>query len=154
MRNIGVSNAQIQHAATPTNESGRPAAGMSTPYPNLKPVLVELRLDDRAVEAALAPAAGIDVPQPEAMRQQYLQALKPDIVLVEGPPEADELLRYTEHAELKPPVAILVYQTDQLQQAVYYPFAEFSPEWQAIRWAVRRGVRPFDSAQADLSRRR
>ena len=46
MRNIGVSNAQIQHAATPTNESGRPAAGMSTPYPNLKPVLVELRLDE------------------------------------------------------------------------------------------------------------
>lgn len=53
--------------------------------------------------------------------QQYLQALKPDIVLVEGPPEADELLRYTQHAELKPPVAILVYQTDELQQAVYYP---------------------------------
>lgn len=70
--------------------------------------------------------------------QQYLQALKPDIVLVEGPPEADELLRYTQHAELKPPVAILVYQTDELQQAVYYPFAEFSPEWQAIQYAKKR----------------
>lgn len=72
--------------------------------------------------------------------QQYLQALKPDIVLVEGPPEADELLRYTEHAELKPPVAILVYQTDALQQAVYYPFAEFSPEWQAIQYAKKAHI--------------
>lgn len=72
--------------------------------------------------------------------QQYLQALKPDIVLVEGPPEADELLRYTAHAELKPPVAILVYQTDELQQAVYYPFAEFSPEWQAIQYAKKAGI--------------
>jgi hypothetical protein len=72
--------------------------------------------------------------------QQYLQALKPDIVLVEGPPEADELLRYTEHAELKPPVAILVYQTDELQQAVYYPFAEFSPEWQAIQYAKKAHI--------------
>lgn len=72
--------------------------------------------------------------------QQYLQALKPDIVLVEGPPEADELLRYTEHVELKPPVAILVYQTDALQQAVYYPFAEFSPEWQAIQYAKKAHI--------------
>jgi hypothetical protein len=72
--------------------------------------------------------------------QQYLQALKPDIVLVEGPPEADELLRYMGHAELKPPVAILVYQTVALQQAVYYPFAEFSPEWQAIHYAKKAGI--------------
>ena len=55
MRNVEIPNAQVQHAATPINDSGRPAAGMNTPYPNLKPVLVELRLDEvdsRGVAAA------------------------------------------------------------------------------------------------------
>jgi hypothetical protein len=46
MQNIEIPNAQVQRVATPAIESDRPAAGMSTPYPNLKPVLVELRLDE------------------------------------------------------------------------------------------------------------
>lgn len=46
MRNVEIPCVQVQRVATPANESGRPAAGMSTPYPNLKPVLVELRLDE------------------------------------------------------------------------------------------------------------
>jgi hypothetical protein len=46
MQNSGIPNAQVQRVATPAIESGGTAAGMSTPYPNLKPVLVELRLDE------------------------------------------------------------------------------------------------------------
>ncbi len=46
MQNSGIPNAQVQRIATPAIESGGTAAGMSTPYPNLKPVLVELRLDE------------------------------------------------------------------------------------------------------------
>ncbi|WP_459018176.1 hypothetical protein [Stenotrophomonas sp. PSU_St142] len=46
MKNSGIPNAQVQRIATPAIESGGTAAGMSTPYPNLKPVLVELRLDE------------------------------------------------------------------------------------------------------------
>jgi len=46
MRNVEIPSMQVQRVATPAIESGRPAAGMSTPYPNLKPVLVELRLDE------------------------------------------------------------------------------------------------------------
>lgn len=65
----------------------------------------------------------------------FLEELKPDIVLIEGPPEADGILSWTDDEELKPPVAILSYQPDNPQRSVFYPFAEFSPEWQAIRYA-------------------
>lgn len=70
----------------------------------------------------------------------FLEATKPDIVLVEGPPEADAILEWASHTELKPPVAILMYQTDDLKHSVYYPFAEFSPEWQAIQYAFEHKV--------------
>jgi len=67
-----------------------------------------------------------------------LERLQPDVVLIEGPPEADELLPLAAHAEMKPPVALLVYAVDKPAQAVFYPFAVFSPEWQAIQYAVER----------------
>jgi hypothetical protein len=82
--------------------------------------------------------------------RSYLEELKPDIVLVEGPPEADAMLQWADHEELKPPVAILCYQPDNLQQSVFYPFAEFSPEWQAILFAKKNKipVRFFDLPMA------
>ncbi|MFY7964588.1 MAG: DUF5682 family protein [Chitinophagaceae bacterium] len=72
--------------------------------------------------------------------QAFLEELKPDIVLVEGPPEADSLLQYANHPNLIPPIAILAYQSDNIQQSVYYPFAEFSPEWQAIQYAKKANI--------------
>ncbi|MFL5747048.1 MAG: DUF5682 family protein [Niastella sp.] len=72
--------------------------------------------------------------------KEFLETIKPDIVLVEGPPEADSLLQWVNHAELKPPVAILVYQPDDPQRSSFYPFAEFSPEWQAIAYARRNNI--------------
>ncbi len=72
--------------------------------------------------------------------KSFLEQLKPDIVLVEGPPEGDELLRWALHSELKPPVAILAYRPDAPEKAVFYPFAEFSPEWQAIQYASKANV--------------
>jgi len=70
----------------------------------------------------------------------FLEELQPDIVLVEGPPEADAILQLVTHEELKPPVAILAYQPDNPQQSVFYPFAEFSPEWQAILYAKHHHI--------------
>ena len=67
-------------------------------------------------------------------------AWQPDAVLVEGPPEADGLLPYLNDAALVPPVALLVHAVETPQQAVFYPFARFSPEWQALRWAAGAGV--------------
>ncbi len=72
--------------------------------------------------------------------KEYLEKVKPDIVLVEGPPEADSILEWVNNDLLKPPVAILAYQPDAPQKAVFYPFAEFSPEWQAILYARRNNI--------------
>lgn len=70
-----------------------------------------------------------------------LAALHPDLVLVEGPPELNDVLNHVGDATLKPPVAILAYNPNRPQQAVYYPFAEFSPEWQAMRYARQNEVK-------------
>jgi hypothetical protein len=65
---------------------------------------------------------------------------RPDMLLVEGPPEADDLVRWVADAALEPPVALLGYAADDPRRAAFWPFAVFSPEWQAIRWAVEHGV--------------
>jgi hypothetical protein len=79
-----------------------------------------------------------------------LRALQPDCILVEGPPEADGLAAFAGRPGLVPPVALLVYAPSAPQRAVFYPFAEFSPEWQALRHAAEHGVdvRFFDLPQS------
>ena len=69
-----------------------------------------------------------------------LREYQPDCILLEGPPEADALLPLAAEADMQPPVALLAYRPDAPQQAVYYPFAAFSPEWQAIRYAAQAGI--------------
>jgi hypothetical protein len=69
-----------------------------------------------------------------------LERLAPDIVLVEGPPDAESALPLLARAELKPPVALLIYAPDTPRRAAYYPFTYFSPEWQALHYALRRGI--------------
>ena len=69
-----------------------------------------------------------------------LAVQQPDIVLLEGPPEADGIVALAADPVMQPPVALLVYPTEAPQHGVFYPFAEFSPEWRAIRHAVARQV--------------
>lgn len=69
-----------------------------------------------------------------------LEALQPDALLIEGAPEGDELLAYVLSPALQPPVAMLIYAPEQPKRAVFYPFAEFSPEWQALRYGLRHGI--------------
>ncbi len=66
-----------------------------------------------------------------------LAALAPDVVLIEGPPEADALVGHV--TELTPPVAVLAHAPDQPGRAAFWPYAEFSPEWQALLYAARAG---------------
>jgi hypothetical protein len=79
-----------------------------------------------------------------------LQALSPDAILVEGPPDAATVLPLAASPAMKPPVALLVYPPEAPGRAVFYPFAEFSPEWQAIRFGLHHDipVRFMDLAQA------
>ena len=69
-----------------------------------------------------------------------LVAFRPDVVLIEGPPEADALVPMAADPALEPPVALLAYVVDDVSRAAFWPFAVFSPEWQAIRHAVDAGV--------------
>ncbi len=69
-----------------------------------------------------------------------LHEIQPDVILLEGTEEADALMKYVIHKELKPPVAVLIYNPKELSQAVYYPYTEFSPEWQAIKFGLENKV--------------
>src|SRR6185503_6985898 len=68
-----------------------------------------------------------------------LDALGPATVLIEGPPEADALIPYAAAPGMRPPIALLAYAADDPGSSIFYPLAEFSPEWQALRWALRHG---------------
>ncbi|MCC3158961.1 DUF5682 family protein [Hymenobacter sp. 15J16-1T3B] len=77
---------------------------------------------------------------------QALDAYQPDIVLLECPADGEKALAEVANAALQPPVALLVYNPKQHQQATFLPFAYFSPEWQAVRWCQQHGahLRAFD----------
>ena len=69
-----------------------------------------------------------------------LVELSPDCVLVEGPPDADEILDWAKDEHLVPPVAMMVYQPTKPSSCSFYPYANFSPEWQSIRFAMRSKI--------------
>src|SRR5215510_6809101 len=71
---------------------------------------------------------------------QALRALQPDAILVEGPPDAEPVLPWLTHTAMQPPVALLITVPDQPRRAVFYPFAVFSPEWQALHYGLTRGI--------------
>lgn len=71
---------------------------------------------------------------------QALENWHPDTILIEFPADAQSELQQLAHLQLDPPVALVVYEQNKIQKALYYPFAKFSPEWQAIQWAVRNNV--------------
>ncbi len=78
-----------------------------------------------------------------------LQQYSPDIILVECPADAEQLIPFINDRFLIPPVAILIYNRNQHQQHVYYPFTVFSPEWQAMLYANNEEIpaRFFDLPQ-------
>lgn len=69
-----------------------------------------------------------------------LEAMAPDIILIEGPPDGNALIKMAAYEEMEPPVALLVYNPKALGQAAFYPFAVFSPEWQAIQYGLEAGI--------------
>ncbi|MFI1952154.1 DUF5682 family protein [Streptomyces xinghaiensis] len=69
-----------------------------------------------------------------------LDAYEPPAVLIEGPPEADALAPLVCEEGMRPPVALLAHVAGEPARSVFWPLAEFSPEWVALRWAVERGV--------------
>ena len=66
-----------------------------------------------------------------------LEEVRPATVLIEGPVEYAALLPSLQNPRTVPPVALLSLGE---RTASYYPLAEFSPEWVALRWAGDHGA--------------
>ena len=73
--------------------------------------------------------------------RQYLDQQQPELILIEGLDDATELLSDIVRSDTKPPIAILAYTSDLPVRTLVYPFASYSPEYQAIRWAHENNVR-------------
>ena len=69
-----------------------------------------------------------------------LDRVKPGFVLIEGPADADPVLGLASAPGMEPPVALLAYAPDEPSVSAFWPYAVFSPEWQALTWALSRDV--------------
>jgi len=75
-----------------------------------------------------------------------LAEIQPDLILIEGPVEAEALLPLVADEAMVPPVALLLYAEDDLRDAAFYPYVTFSPEWQAMQFGLANAIpiRMFD----------
>jgi len=67
-----------------------------------------------------------------------LDAFQPECLLVELPADLQDWIEHLADPQTIAPVAISA--VHQEQGLFFYPMADFSPEWVAIRWARQRGV--------------
>ena len=69
-----------------------------------------------------------------------LDRLRPAMVLIEGPADAAPVLPLAADPGMVPPVALLAYAPDAPRMSAFWPYAVFSPEWQALQWAAGHQV--------------
>lgn len=81
-----------------------------------------------------------------------LRELQPDAVLLEAPADVQTVLPLADHPELRPPVALLLYPPDEPRRSVIFPLAVFSPEWQALQFALAQRV-PVRAMDLPISHR-
>ncbi|HET8772703.1 MAG TPA: DUF5682 family protein [Thermoanaerobaculia bacterium] len=79
-------------------------------------------------------------PRTSLVLRRWLDRLRPALVLVEGPEDATPLIPSLTDPESQPPIAILGYRTDGTPGSALWPFAAYSPEYVALRWAAEAGV--------------
>jgi Family of unknown function (DUF5682) len=79
-------------------------------------------------------------PRAAAAVAAELERALPAVVLIEGPADATAMIATLTDPETRPPVAILGYRTDGVTRSVLWPFADYSPELVALRWAAAHGV--------------
>ena len=69
---------------------------------------------------------------------RVLAIYQPDVVLIEGPPDAADVLHLLIDKAMKPPIALTIYAVNTPSLSAYFPFAVFSPEYQTIRFAQQQ----------------
>ncbi|MGW0813106.1 vWA domain-containing protein [Streptomyces viridiviolaceus] len=100
---------------------------------------------DEAIAALTDPSApyliGVrhHAPSLAAAVPALLDGAAPDVLLVELPAEMQQWLPWLGHEETRAPVALAAAPAGGGGPA-FYPFADFSPELAAVRWAARHGV--------------
>lgn len=67
--------------------------------------------------------------------RKFLDRIQPELVLIEGPSDFDDRLTPLTDPKVKPPVAIMAYTQEAPVRTILYPFAVYSPEYQAALWA-------------------
>ena len=72
--------------------------------------------------------------------RRLLEERRPKLILVEGPSDFDGLMGEIAGPETKPPIAVMAFTKESPIRTVLYPFAEYSPEYQAICWAKENRV--------------
>lgn len=72
--------------------------------------------------------------------REYLDKKKPKLVLVEGPSDFDDVMSDMVNVKSKPPIAVLAYTKEDNVRTILYPFAQYSPEYQAILWCNEANV--------------
>ncbi|WP_051745709.1 vWA domain-containing protein [Streptomyces yerevanensis] len=120
--------------------------------PRLTPVAAGPRPGPGSPDEALAALTSPEAPYLVGVRHHapslaaampaLLDEAKPDVLLVELPAEMQEWLPWLGHEETRAPVALAAAPGDGSGGAgpAFYPFADFSPELAAVRWAGLRGV--------------
>ena len=71
--------------------------------------------------------------------RQFLDQASPRLVLIEGPSDFTKLLEDLGDEQVQPPVAVMAYTKELPIRTLLYPFAEYSPEYQALLWAREHG---------------
>lgn len=80
--------------------------------------------------------------------QKLIASMEPEIILIEGPDDTNNILKYLEHGESEAPLCIYYSYADKQgllggengKYVCYYPFLDYSPELVAIREARDRGI--------------
>ncbi|QSQ21788.1 hypothetical protein JY651_42665 [Pyxidicoccus parkwayensis] len=80
-------------------------------------------------------------PRTTSVLGKWLERVRPEVILVEGPCDATGIVDVLCDEATKPPVAILGYRTDGTPRSALWPFAEYSPEYAALRWAKANKAR-------------
>lgn len=72
--------------------------------------------------------------------RQLLDGMRPRLVLVEGPSDFNDQMGNITLPETEAPIAILAYTREAPVRTILYPFAQYSPEYQAVLWCHENGV--------------
>lgn len=72
--------------------------------------------------------------------RQILSKRLPRLVLVEGPCDLGDEMAHMRREEARPPMAVLAYTREAPVRTILYPFASYSPEYQAILWCGEHHV--------------